>query len=293
LRAIGKDYAALKWGINGHPISIDKEIAANSSRNTPTSGNKDAKASTEEISGSGGNDAATSSNSVPSVKSENIEETSKAEKKRKREVLLTNMGEDDDYLLNKAKCVDGDVVTNASTGSKQTLVIPMMLKKYLVDEWGQISLNAPSGQKLPVLPRTYTVSCVVHSFLMHKLQTLKNSATTPAEGAAAAELFTSYCDLFSGLQRYFERSLPVALLYRQERAQLDLFRQRFKLRNSANSPSLSVQFCPSHVYGVEHLVRLMVRLPSLLLNNVSSDAQPDANKVILWLCAFFAVCFIV
>ena len=54
----------------------------------------------------------------------------------------------------------------------------------------------------------------------------------------------------NGLRLYFDTCLPGYLLYTCEREQADRL--------------LNMGFVPSSIYGVEHLLRLLVKLPMLL-----------------------------
>lgn len=55
-------------------------------------------------------------------------------------------------------------------------------------------------------------------------------------------------DLIDGITAYFDRALPLILLYKSERPQYE------KYKNMQ----------PSSIYGVEHFLRLFVKLPELL-----------------------------
>ena len=61
---------------------------------------------------------------------------------------------------------------------------------------------------------------------------------------------------------YFDRALPVILLYRAERPQFEDIQRRFDGKK---------RFC--EVYGVEHLLRLFVRLPHLLAHADIGEAD--------------------
>jgi hypothetical protein len=61
--------------------------------------------------------------------------------------------------------------------------------------------------------------------------------------------------VFEGIKAYFDRALPVCLLYRFERPQLAAF---LGDRPAEDGRPMS------HVYGAPHLLRLLVRLPELL-----------------------------
>lgn len=55
-------------------------------------------------------------------------------------------------------------------------------------------------------------------------------------------------DLVEGLKSYFNKALPLILLYKSERSQYE------KFQNSITSS----------IYGAEHFLRLFVKLPELL-----------------------------
>jgi len=58
-------------------------------------------------------------------------------------------------------------------------------------------------------------------------------------------------EILNGLRCYFEKALPVILLYKKER-------QQYNEAVTDNNVS------PSSIYGAEHLLRLFVKLPGLL-----------------------------
>jgi hypothetical protein len=58
---------------------------------------------------------------------------------------------------------------------------------------------------------------------------------------------------------YFDKALPLILLYRHEREQYERAKAEALQR-----PEGGKTFVPSEVYGAEHLLRLFVRLPNLL-----------------------------
>jgi hypothetical protein len=191
--------------------------------------------------------------------------------------------------------VGGGAVSSASSHgtSKQTVLIPVLLKKYLVDDWTNVSVETcvpppgriAEGQSAPALvapytkllrlPRPFSVSAIIAMFLEHKRTGILGAAAAAPDESAAA-LFQSYLDTLTGLRSYFNGALPTVLLYRQERAQLELLRER--LRSHNQTAAAQVQFAPANVYGVEHLVRLMVKLPGFL-NGVQLESQAEQSKV--------------
>ncbi|CAK4073205.1 unnamed protein product [Aphanomyces euteiches] len=119
--------------------------------------------------------------------------------------------------------------------------IPMTLKKILIDDWKNITQQ----EQWIDLPRTPSVKTMIADFL---------AATEPTDDTLRP--------IFDGLQLYFDKALPLLLLYRQERAQYN---------------QLGSDIVPSSVYGAEHLLRLFVRLP-LLMSQMDLDL-PYADQV--------------
>ena len=133
------------------------------------------------------------------------------------------------------------------------------LKKLLVDDWEWITRkehliripkgppaaaaasNEETGDGEPVPAASFTVSRVLQEFMEFK----------QAQGQADRAMR----ELIDGLRLYFDRALPTYLLYRFERPQFEEYVQG---RPSEDQRSMS------EVYGAEHLLRLMVKLPSLL-----------------------------
>lgn len=146
------------------------------------------------------------------------------ELKRNRGVLaqsdLTDEGEEDRKLLSK-------------------LALPYALKRHLVDEW---SLITAEPKRLIALPREYTVERIFADYMAFK-------ATKCRE-----EELSDFKDVADGLVVWFDRALPMTLLYRQERAQYDQ-----KMQESEDK-----ELTPSKVYGGEHLARMFVRMAALM-----------------------------
>lgn len=174
-----------------------------------------------------------------------------------------------------------DVSFTNSTGNaveasnKQSIVIPMLLKKLMVDEWSQISIGVPKT-KLLRLPRPYSVASIISIFLQHKYSVLISNTTTE-DAVENADIYESYVELFQGLQRYFDAALSAMLLYRNERIQLALLRKLFEEKYPEHPLVLS------EIFGVEHLLRLMVKFPASLnsIPVMSADVIQDANKVVV------------
>jgi mortality factor 4-like protein 1 len=85
---------------------------------------------------------------------------------------------------------------------------------------------------------------------------------------ANAEAAVAVREFVEGLRLYFDRALPTLLLYRFERAQ---FEEYVLTRPEGDRRPLS------EVYGAEHLLRLLVKLPDIL----ASAALPAEDSRIL------------
>lgn len=75
--------------------------------------------------------------------------------------------------------------------------------------------------------------------------------------------------LVEWLRLYFEQSLPLLLLYEQERWQLE------QITEAQNKSGMEMRL--SDIYGAEHLLRLMVKLPSIV---AQTSAESGATKTI-------------
>lgn len=112
--------------------------------------------------------------------------------------------------------------------------IPPALQRQLVDDWEFITKD----HRLVPLPRNPTVESVLQKWVSNRRQTSDKATKEVAEA----------------LQTYFDAALSKLLLYRFERQQyVDFF------HNKKEAPPL-----PSAVYGAEHLLRLLHKLPYML-----------------------------
>ncbi|KAI9106375.1 hypothetical protein K1719_021903 [Acacia pycnantha] len=116
-----------------------------------------------------------------------------------------------------------------------SLQIPPPLKKQLVDDCEFITHLG----KLVKLPRSPNVNDIVKKYLDYR---------SKKDGLIA----DSDEEIFKGLCCYFDKALPVMLLYKNERKQYQ--------------EACPDDITPSTVYGAEHLLRLFVKLPELLFH---------------------------
>ncbi|XP_031110388.1 protein MRG1 [Ipomoea triloba] len=133
----------------------------------------------------------------------------------------------------KRKADSGTEKENASVEKLIKIQIPSTLKKQLVDDWEFVTQQ----NKLVHLPRSPNVDDILTKYLEYRAE--KDGMMTDTVG-----------EILNGIRCYFDKALPVLLLYKKERQQY----------HEAVSDNVS----PSSVYGAEHLLRLFVKLPELL-----------------------------
>lgn len=148
-----------------------------------------------------------------------------------------------------------DTPTTATTNSIDHLFnLTATLQRMLVDDWEYITKD----QKLVSLPREPTVAQILNKWL----NTKKNGVDETAKEVADA------------LIEYFDSTLPKTLLYHFERRQYTEF---FVPGKKSDPPEFEKQLRPSNVYGAEHLLRLIHKLPFML---ECSTAARDTMQVI-------------
>lgn len=162
--------------------------------------------------------------------------------------------------------------------------LPFTLKTILADDKDRIMRLGFEGgcdgftpwapaRDVHVLPATVTI----HSVLQHYVR-LQRKAQAPDE--ANMEAAESKSQKFvSSLSDLLESALPVCLLYPTERAQFLFITERMK-----NIPLVEI-------YGCEFLLRLLVRLPALLLEAVSPKMCQQIASLIFVLQKNRASCF--
>ncbi|KAG7191406.1 Esa1p-associated factor [Scheffersomyces spartinae] len=121
-----------------------------------------------------------------------------------------------------------------------TIKFPNDLKYLLVDDWEFITKN----RQLISIPATKPVHTILKEYLQFKSEQYEHDHLK----------VDVIKEMLQGLETYFNKALLLLLLYKYERLQLlDLLKQD---RQSINHFS--------EIYGVEHLLRLISNLPSLL-----------------------------
>ncbi|KAL3640298.1 Protein mrg1 [Castilleja foliolosa] len=134
----------------------------------------------------------------------------------------------------KKRKADSGIEDNRESKKLIKIQIPPNLKKQLIDDCKQINQR----NKLVKLPRSPSVDDILTKYL--EIRSKKDGKMTDASG-----------EILNGIRCYFDKALPSILLYKKERQQ---YRE-----------AIQDNISPSSIYGAEHLLRLFVKLPELLV----------------------------
>lgn len=166
--------------------------------------------------------------------------------------------------------------------STVSITLPLGLKKILVEQWELIC----QCDMLPVLPSAFTIHQALESYLASKecptavangdlKTTNKESGVTKPTGEPKPSSSDSSPSLnpgewkimADGISQLFNESLRVRLLYEKELKQLDL-----------DLAAAEIDY--TQAYGCEHLLRLFVKLPDILSDNLTPQQyRPIVAKV--------------
>lgn len=136
--------------------------------------------------------------------------------------------------------------------------LPTVLKRTVLDDFEYVS---ESGRLYP-LPAQVTVAAILHAWVRHRKRTQDTDA---GQIRALAE----------SLQRYFNEALSSMLLYEDERPQYAMV--------TTSHPGKRA----SEIYGGEHLLRLMVKLPWFLEQlPITRDEVRQFARLFQDLCRF-------
>ncbi|TFK24452.1 MRG-domain-containing protein [Coprinopsis marcescibilis] len=128
------------------------------------------------------------------------------------------------------------------------LNVPELLKKKLVDDWEAVTRN----NQHVTLPRNPTVNDILEEFDEYIRTTRPPNIRDPDM------LLPS---IISGLQCYFDKALGTNLLYRFERLQYSHVRKEYW---TGQQVVIGTEKEMSFIYGAEHLLRMLVNLPSMI-----------------------------
>jgi mortality factor 4-like protein 1 len=155
--------------------------------------------------------------------------------------------------------------------------MPFGLKRRLVHEWRAIN----DDQCLVSVPAQQTVAAIVDDYLKTKMVPVPSSSSSSSRKRQRADAEQEFhvdpnCkEIMHGFRLYFDRALGTALLYHFERQQLAQL-----LNDHPDVPH-------SQLYGAEHFLRLLVKLPELMPSsydaNVATPIVAVATDFLNWL----------
>lgn len=134
-------------------------------------------------------------------------------------------------------------VSNPSYSVDTMFQLPSSLQRILVDDWESVTKE----MRLVPLPRTITVDGVLQRWVSNRRHTVDKATKEVAEA----------------LLIYFNASLPKILLYRFERQQYEEYFNSAQ-NNGDNEDGTNRSKLPTMVYGGEHLLRLLLKLPHIM-----------------------------
>ncbi|CAN8306401.1 unnamed protein product [Cochlearia groenlandica] len=134
--------------------------------------------------------------------------------------------------------------------------IPPALKKQLLEDCEYVT----QLHKVVQLPRSPNVDDILNKYIDSKTKKHDRMADSVEE-------------TMKGLRSYFDKALPVMLLYNDERKQYE--------------ETVSTDVSPSSVYGGEHLLRLFVKLPELLCRvNMAEETMKELMDILVDILRF-------
>lgn len=149
--------------------------------------------------------------------------------------------------------------------SAELLVLPFTLKKILVEEWEIIA----QSNMLASLPAAISIRQALEMYLNIKLEALCPAEEKIDEDAVSGHPLTDasvskqgrdWREMVDGICMFFDQALPERLLYQTEHIQYEIMTEECQEGRRW-----------SDVYGCEFLLRLFLRLPALLVGELSES----------------------
>ncbi|CAH2076266.1 unnamed protein product [Thlaspi arvense] len=161
----------------------------------------------------------------------------------------------------KRKNESGNEKDNAPAEKLVKIQIPATLKNQLTDDWDNITqkdkveidrviyhIGLKEISHLVVkLPRIPNVDEILTKYL--ELRIKKDGINQMKQICVLYRITDTVGEILKGIRCYFDKALPMMLLYDKERRQYE--------------EAIADDISPSTVYGAEHLLRLFVKLPEL------------------------------
>jgi mortality factor 4-like protein 1 len=142
------------------------------------------------------------------------------------------------------------------------IVIPFSLKQEMIKTWE----NIVQSHLVPTVPAVWTIRKVLDVYVETKVELLtlaeqNNESSEDLERIRKRKV--GWRDMVEGIAVFFDKALPSRLLYRQELPQLKALLSHPDYKNKRLS----------EIYGCEHLLRLLLRLPDILAECVSESKR--------------------
>lgn len=180
----------------------------------------------------------------------------KESNKRKSSSATTTSGATAGTNNNKKQKSASTSTTNNTSGNSGTtsnkskqilsrlkLNFPPELKHILVNDWEYITKD----RKLVSLPSQYPINQILQDYKTYRTKQLTSNS----------DQLSILIEILTGLEIYFNKSLSLILLYKYEHLQYLNF-----LKQNIINPQQDI--LQSNIYGVEHLLRLIISFPGLL-----------------------------
>ena len=149
-----------------------------------------------------------------------------------------------------------------SQSSAELLVLPFALKKILVEEWELIT----QSNMFATVPAAVSVRQALNMYLASKLEAMwsphdKKEVYPPKSDPALtmSKEEKEWHEMVDGICLFFDQALPERLLYQPERIQHEFLLDEMGTKRF------------SDVYGSEFLLRLFLRLPAILVGELSES----------------------
>nr|OQO09796.1 hypothetical protein B0A51_17926 [Rachicladosporium sp. CCFEE 5018] len=134
--------------------------------------------------------------------------------------------------------------------------LPSTLKSILVDDWEKVTKD----NRIVSLPHPAPITKFLN---LYEAEELRKEDRHP--GSAGADILE---EVIAGVREYFNKAVGRILLYRFERQQ---FQEWHKELQKGSGEYAGMTFCD--IYGCEHLLRLFVSMPDLIVHtNMDSQA---------------------
>ena len=139
--------------------------------------------------------------------------------------------------------------------------------KFLKDKEESMTSNAASKAKDDLVAPSPAASTTTTTSTTTTRTTTEDDNSKPADPIESN--LQKWRSLLSGITTYFNKALPLFLLYKNERLQYHVMKTSSEVRNK---PLIDV-------YGVEHLLRLFVKLPYIV--NGSDITEGEARQLLM------------